>query len=109
MISKELLSEILCEEITDIRHPLVSNKCGYILGYAFAGDPFLHQINIHELAHMCKEWANKKHNILIFSSIKGDIDLFYRDTESYDEWFMCHDGEEPKAIFKACQWILENK
>lgn len=69
------------------------------------------EINIYELQHKCKEWATTKH----YSVMSG--------------WYMTHWGgtyavevkqgnkilfsqsadSEPKAVFRACQWILDNK
>jgi hypothetical protein len=71
------------------------------------------QINIYELAHKCKEWAKLKYFIDIDShpgcarwgaeavSHNGKPSVFY------EQVFIGR--TEPEAIFKACQWILEQR
>lgn len=79
--------------------------------------------NIYELAHMAKEWAIKNHSVYIFSvgnvikPFKGymakasvqctnpndEYDYFYRDTDYF------YADTEPEAIFKAAQWVLEQR
>ena len=113
MISKELLSEVLGIEIYSCK--LVAQTT--IVRYKFdaVGEVRDSSINIHELAHKCKEWAfNKDMFILSSASLpRGKFTSSYCVAEkqfSYPtkkETF--HANAEPEAIFKACQWILENK
>ena len=65
-----------------------------------------YNINIYELAHKCKEWAIK-----YIANIGSGYD---KDKEFY--WCICNNGEfqfyadtELQAIFKACEWLLDNK
>lgn len=71
-------------------------------------------VNIHSLAHKCKEWASKSNYSLVsYFSLQSkkwfcivDIDdgfMFHSDI--YQEYA----GSEPESIFKACQWILDKK
>ena len=76
MISKELLSEVLETKAWDIK---ISNNILICL----IGDGSEYRLNIHELAHKCKEWACTYKYLLESGST------------------------EPEAIFKACQWILD--
>jgi len=94
--SKHLLSEVLGVEILDCK--VVGNGIAYN-----AKDNYPTQsINIHELAHKCKEWASKHgvniwswlNNVEIRDSHKCFVKSFIGDTEA-------------EAIFKACEWILE--
>lgn len=103
MISEVLLSEVFNQEVRFIRY--VANNTYEIhfekpirLKYII--------INIYELAHKCKEWAIK-----YIANIGSGYD---KDKEFY--WCICNNGEfqfyadtELQAIFKACQWILDNK
>lgn len=74
-----------------------------------------YNINIYQLAHKCKEWALSKGYILMSSP---------RTSSSFATCEFCKNGKcdyeddlwndfradtEPEAIFKACQWILNNK
>ena len=116
MISKELLSEVLgipLGEITKIDND--SNKgYKYIVVYHTELNPkkymcpyHVESINIHELAFKCKEWLmGKVSNCcsgfdnggrwFCYIEDKVNIDRFYADTE-------------PEAIFRVCQYILENQ
>lgn len=129
MISKELLREVLGYEIIDIffiEGNIVTFhfRCGSL-------DSFhTESINIHELAHKCKEWANKKRAYIILSGICEYRDVSVQPEKRYLTYFcdmgfgiptqkwIGHVGNnskrvyattEPEAIFKACQWILDNK
>jgi len=101
IISKELLSEVLYFRIRII-NKLEDNKLYY-------DDIF--EINIHELAHKCKEWAFKKG---LFSwDLQYDEDYYYLIVKLFNGKFYqaLNFSEEDiiKQEFKACQWILENK
>lgn len=69
-------------------------------------------INIHELAHKCKEWARKEYDIVIGYGKHIDIMLFSKGASILtDTALYGHRGSdsEPEAVFKACQWVLDNK
>ena len=115
MISKELLSEILkCTVCYDIHDMSVSYVKLDVV------DKGTLKINIHELAHKCKEWAlNQKcyitvdHKFTKYAYVKwyvkydGYCRFGYKHEHEYSERFDA--PTEPEAIFKACQWILDNK
>ena len=107
MISKELLSNVLDEDIN---------------GVFYYGDNLLYfehfhknhyvesHTNIHELAHKCKEWAfSRGYEILSYTSkdggcyvekdTRGTIDTVHEELDL--------NQTEAEAIFKACEWILE--
>lgn len=115
MISKELLSEVLgytpfkidkIKQVDGVGLTLILlNQDGTVRSYQ----------NIYQLAHKCKEWAYTQGYIL-FSKIRLNSSLAscYFDTmgkhdyeDGYHNDFRAE--SEPEAIFKACQWILDNK
>ena len=114
MISKELLSKVLGYEVKEVLGMLENSANKTILSYIFE-DASLNEgkriINIYELAHKCKEWA-KAYTL---------VSAYYFENGEEGAWCCLHknlcstDGEtfhadnEPEAIFKACQWILDNK
>lgn len=112
MISKELASEVLGIDILNINYipndkDTISSNEGYFV-ITKDGTP---NINIHELAYKCKEWAYEKsyhidtlksHNSKYWASVTGFCALGHQF--SIDD---C--STEPESIFKACQWILDNK
>ena len=73
------------------------------------------EINIYELAHKCKEFAFKQ-GYEIQSRImsndhqkRGNCCILKVEYE-YESCIKIENAKtEPEAIFKACQWILENK
>ena len=109
--SKELLSEVLgVFEVIDIEEDYNELIIEYFetqddveLNEDGVGGSTDKTINIYELAHKCKEWVKKKE----YWAISG-----------YDEGYFCmlHDmpdnrffnaSTEIEAIFKACEWIME--
>ena len=115
--SKELLSEVLGLEIKEIKNKsngalYVTDNCvGFSTKEETAG-----LINIYELAHKCKEWATSKGYIML-SYMEDDKtgyvslgDLFGQTKVKLPQpkdsfWFEA--DTELEAIFKACEWIME--
>lgn len=110
-ISKELLSEVLgCDyEILSIDKHFV--KIRHLEAHTSV------KWCIHKVAHKCKEWAKlqkitledgKQYPFLIASNI-SDTSEFGASARIMiiDEKFRA--DTEPEAVFKACQWILDNK
>lgn len=102
MISKELLSVVLGYEIIDISAVDIDNDV-----------PFMHKdyttayINIYELAHKCKEWAfNQGYKL---ASYKHNQQYNFLCVDMCSLSFQFSGDTEPEAIFKACQWILDNE
>ena len=121
MIPKYILKEVLFykekhKDQTEITR-LVPNKNYIEYTSEVTGNPYNYvthdKINIYELMHMCKEWAR-------------DNEFFLRSFYDYEgafcyisapEWVdkidipktgFCSDTELD-AVFKACEWILNNK
>ena len=105
-ISKELLSEVLSIKVFTEISENDYGKNNILVYWEFDGyHNHCRNINIYELAFKCKEWAYSKCNEIIsytegceiFQTQMGEkIKDFYAETEI-------------EAIFKACQWILDNK
>jgi len=117
MISKELLSEVLGDIISVIHGIDRGNE----LLFHLEGNSELHNINIYELAHKCKEWAfDNKYELSTWKTRKeskskyGNSKWNEKMTEKIG-WIASlglhytFAESEPEAIFLACQWILDNK
>lgn len=108
IISKELISEVL----------------GYaVLKYSFNGKMIginpsqradkpsscvvcKEHINIYELMHMVKEWANNYSYYIVSHTQGGGYALPIWDYEKGQaDWFDA--DTEPEAVFQTGQWILE--
>ena len=111
MISKELLSEVLDIKVVEV-YKIGSNpnfKDNTLL-YRVEGCGVLFTINIHELAHKCKEWAFCLDATMILSSVSEANIGIASIKDDYGNILICEVCEsEPEAIFKACQWLLDNK
>ena len=116
-ISKELLSEVVGKEVKEIRW-VKEHKSQ--MQYDVEADMDYTTINIYELAHKCKEWANKYQHeaevvdkqvkLLSYTDRFGGhcrIKLFPAQPDCTDVSFS--EPTEPEAIFKACEWILQQK
>jgi len=114
--SKELLFEVIDDlsprvvEVIDIyQDNLLSTyyDCG-------KGEPTClgYEINIYELMHMMKEWAEKKGYILQ-SHIIGDSVCKISKITNYSPYIdtleILNANTEPEAVTKACEWILEQQ
>lgn len=129
LISKELLSEVLKDKtignvLTDVK-VIESKIFGNIkeneLAY-YSAKKGWQRINIHELAHKCKEWAREE-SYYLKSELNSDntidpvcdvancwVGQLVFDGEPKEIQVACFGGDtEPESIFKACQWILDNK
>jgi len=129
MISKELLSVVLnkqmincydesiqIEKVVRIKVEEKSIKYNYEFGCIQRTSVMYDgEINIYELAHKCKEWALEnnyaiKSEIINLKTDKGfAIALSILHCPIALKQANCFAYTEPEAIFKACQWILENK
>jgi len=117
IISKELLSEVLWVEVIkfdDGKYQYPNNdmsKVYYMVNGTFG---VYSSINIYELAHKCKEWAWKKgYEINSKAECNKDDDrcgnaCIYK-CYGYDIIGSFGANSEPEAIFKASQWVLDNK
>ncbi len=118
VISKELLREVLKDkkiEFVDIRDNQIWFAKTEKGAMAWTWSDIC--INIHELAHKCKEWADgygytlKSFTADNYQGVSnGCCEFYYERTgkKVKDLKDVCEQSE-PEAIFKACQWILDDK
>lgn len=97
IISKDLLSEVLTGNVKSFS--IDKNNVYYDIDHGTS-------INIYELAHKCKEWAYNK-GFDIYSDFNG-ADVCHIGS-NYSVAPFHYNFTELEAIFKACQWILDNK
>ena len=99
--SKELLSEVLSKEVEEERF-IDSNSLTYV------NSGIYEDINIYELVHKCKEWAFDKGFVLKSYKKQGAFSGTYHYAidinDKICEWLA---NTEYEAIFKACEWIME--
>lgn len=112
VISKELLSEILDEagdfwQINTFK--IIRKNELYIELGTFDEDFNQVSINIHELAHKCKEWAFNEYLFIISSEKHACNWCAFANNEVTKTSKEFYEPSEPEAIFKACQWIKDNK
>ena len=107
MISKELLSAVFNKDVTKYDYET------QILFYRDEHDSLIWtEFNIHELAHKVKEWAIENGIVLESSTYKSKAVCHtgartHNNEIYYPEIFNA--PTEPEAVFKAGQWVLDNK
>ena len=106
IISKELLSEVLSCEIIEVYINEDSNTNNISFDWISIQSKHRAEINIHELAHRCKEWAINNEYTILSGYKTGRGYVYIREIDSPAGW---QQKTEPEAIFKACQWIYDNK
>lgn len=115
MISKELLSEVLEEKVIIIEVLDSEAIFGEKQLWITSEKSFDCAVNTYELAHKCKEWVISL-ELRFYANIDSGFD---DDQNEFNSWFCCigrgwsktkpfYANSEPEAIFKACQWILDN-
>lgn len=105
IISKELLSAVLGQEV-EINCKDLDGKALQLYSSGkiwWMNKEWVSSMNIHELAHKCKEWAMKQ-GIVLEIMLKNycQIKIWYTEITIVEA------DTEPEAIFKAAQWILDN-
>lgn len=110
MISEELLSEVLELKSGNVFIKEIETRNNDIEYLCNVGGWNL--LNIYELAHKCKEWAFKNHKIIINSRITSKTKLINGYAEiikNCNYLYGDYEDTEVEAIFKVCQYIMENK
>jgi hypothetical protein len=112
IVSKELLSEVLGIKVLKVEKNAnhhIEFYSNSTLPYYYSGNMFhatykcyAQKINIHELQHKCKEWADALGYDI--SSSLNECVLMHREGVGVICKFH---GVTP--TFLACQWILDNK
>jgi hypothetical protein len=116
-LTKQLLNTVL-QDVTDF---YVSDSTVYLnrtdvisANHCTAFGNFGQSINIHELAHRCKEWAFNLDGMYIVTSQR----YYHPKGNEWESNLSMEDGAwshayyadtEPGSVFKACQWILDQK
>lgn len=121
-ISKELILKLIPLELNEEHDKYYETKIGNTLniGYSYnvlfkgnkVGSGAKH-FNIYELAHKCKEWAVDNH-FHIYSKIMKDkavakIRKSINGKHRKNTLCLFVANTEPEAVFKVCQWILDNQ
>lgn len=94
-ISKELLSEVFGENV--LSFDIGGNEI------LIEFDKYENILNIYELAHKCKEWAYKQ-DYDIWSITWGAVE--FQNNKKYNGTERVNADTEVEAIFKACDYIL---
>ncbi len=104
MITKELLSKVLDREVKDGKSRIVIND--NLVTFAYLNEDMWSDINVYELANLCKVWACEETGYKLKSGIyiKTSLKIEYNCTD-YEEISEFAETEY-EAIFKACNWIL---
>ena len=100
------ISKELYEAVTGYRDDLIDIAiCGKTIGYPG------HNVNIYELMHMCKEWAwNNGYELASFkANHSGSWFCTIRIIDIITNKITFITSTEPEAVFKTCQWVLDNK
>jgi len=129
LLSKELLGEVLGREVKSGRIDIYDNT----LTFAYENEDMWSDINIYELANLCKEWAFTK-NLDITTSrtnlgyiatlndkygeplsyIFDDLTSCYAQPDIYINYPTLHNEydigkfyakTEPESVFKVCKWV----
>ena len=116
-VSKQLLSAVFSEReklhyIGVGIHRIVNcsgNICEYEIHTGnfnnLNDDTAYRSINIYELMHLMKVWAKDEVYYLESGYISGAVCRVYLDLEDMKIFWA---DTEPEAVFKACEWILED-
>ena len=105
--SKELLSEVLGRDVDKVK----GIEANTLIYGCVHSDGWYDEINTYELAHKCKEWAKLKYFIDIDSHSgcarwgAEAVSHNGRPSVCYEQVFIGR--TETDAIFKACEWIME--
>jgi hypothetical protein len=111
--SKELLSAVLgVTQVTDLK--IRDNK----LFYTSYNNPSISNwkaINVHELAHKCKEWAISKGYDVLSGGLEAGLYSCYIDyaakryTLLMTPLYHTFEDTEFEAVIQACEWVRSNR
>jgi hypothetical protein len=113
-MTEKLFSKVLKKDIRSIE------ITGNTMHYTYSLSPDLIQastesgsINVYELAFKCKEWAESNGYVLESSTfnLEGFCSIKWIGSGRLKSipWEPQPSSTEYEAIFRACQWILDNK
>ncbi len=104
IISKELISEVLGADAYSASK-WIDNKIAYSTIMKTKDKMKDNFINIHELAHKCKEWAYDKGYDIGEEATR--IEIYDRNECKIIHYETKLKPFNPENIFKASQWILD--
>lgn len=113
-ISKELLSEVLEEDVKQIVfdlkiiHQKIRNGVKESEFVAYYNEEW-NVLNIYKVVHMCKEWIfDKGYSIMSWQNTKGS---YYAVVQKNDKVIVEFKdmSDEPSVIFKATEWVKVKK
>lgn len=113
MISKELLNEVLNTEAASVS--IIGNTVNYVVkNYETQEDDELvyidlgANINIYELTHKCKIWAEMQGYVLIEYGLCVEIyKTQYPFEKVYKQKDLCTELFKTDRIVECCEWILK--
>ena len=107
MISKELLSVVYPIDETTETYVSIQESTGRVMWFGKEYNDCRSEIDIHRVAHKCKEWVIKYSGWTLQSYTNergsGICRIKVGDGQEINKLIASF---EPEAIFKACQWIL---
>ena len=105
LITPKMLSAVLGREVKEPQQRVCVNDDN--VTFAYADEDMWSDINIHELAHKCKEWAYNEGFVIV--ALKEDEEQYVVEIRCGWDITDFRDNTEPEAIFKACQYILDKE
>ena len=110
IISEELLNEVLNYDVKLSNIKIDGSSVIFNVGDRL----IMSSINIYEVIHRCKKWVVSKGGEITSGYIEDDEPGWYcyasLDPHPYMETGITKtENTELEAVFKAAQWILENK
>ena len=109
MISKELLSAVYPIDETTETYVGIQESTGRVMWFGKEHNDCRSEIDIHRVAHKCKEWAviRQFYNVASLLDYTGYTCIIRQDPMTFiNTELRFRAGTEPEAIFRACQWIL---
>jgi len=109
MISDALLSKVLGRGVKEGTGRIVIND--NLVTFAYVGEDMWTDINIHELAHKCKEWALEQGYVLVTHTLKNSavcsIEIINNTPPYVHNKELLNAGNEQSVIFLSCEWIMK--
>ena len=115
MISKELLSAVYPIDETAETYVGIQESTGRVMWFGKEYNDCRSEIDIHRVAHKCKEWALDNRWMICTMPMLTEkkwrntsVRLSHFYSAGKDRYLdgIYHNGRI-EAIFKACQWILD--
>ena len=109
MISEELLSEILNTKVLCFKYIKDDDRKFRKEVFLIADNEGIYDLSPEELAYKGKQWAYNKGYDIASSGVFSKVYLANGFGIFDNEIKILSSNSEFEAIFRACQWILDNK